>query len=168
MPPMVPDAAASFAGVLRRFRTVGPLQSGGSIEQVLTEHIRGFIKASQGTYGNWRIHADLVTAAIGCSPKLVRQEELNHARSACSGSLLRQIRRLGRLFPIWLTGISLPMPGVKFVGHITYIHTWQGFLYLATMIDCHFKERSRLVYRRSHAHRISCRRTEKRGGNYTD
>jgi transposase InsO family protein len=26
-------------------------------------------------------------------------------------------------------------PGVKFVGDITYIHTWQGFLYLATVID---------------------------------
>ena len=26
-------------------------------------------------------------------------------------------------------------PGVRFVGGITYLHTWQGFLYLATMID---------------------------------
>ena len=26
-------------------------------------------------------------------------------------------------------------PGVRFIGGITYLHTWQGFLYLATMID---------------------------------
>ncbi|MEU8143015.1 IS3 family transposase [Nonomuraea sp. NPDC048901] len=27
-------------------------------------------------------------------------------------------------------------PGTKFVGDITYIPTWEGFLYLATVIDC--------------------------------
>lgn len=31
-------------------------------------------------------------------------------------------------------------PGVKFVGDITYIHTWQGFIYLATVIDCFSKK----------------------------
>lgn len=37
-------------------------------------------------------------------------------------------------------------PGVKFVGDITYIHTWQGFIYLATVIDCYSKSRG-LVHR---------------------
>ena len=27
-------------------------------------------------------------------------------------------------------------PGTKVVGDITYIRTWQGWLYLATLIDC--------------------------------
>ena len=31
-------------------------------------------------------------------------------------------------------------PGVKFVGDITYIHTWLGFIYLATVIDCYSKK----------------------------
>jgi transposase InsO family protein len=31
-------------------------------------------------------------------------------------------------------------PGVKLVGDITYIHTWEGWLYLATVIDCFNKE----------------------------
>ncbi len=30
-------------------------------------------------------------------------------------------------------------PGVKMVGDISYIPTWQGWLYLATVIDCHTK-----------------------------
>ncbi len=30
-------------------------------------------------------------------------------------------------------------PGRKLVGDITYIPTWQGWLYLATVIDCHNK-----------------------------
>ncbi|MBG6108621.1 transposase InsO family protein [Frigoribacterium sp. CG_9.8] len=29
---------------------------------------------------------------------------------------------------------------MKFVGDITYIHTWQGFIYLATVIDCYSKK----------------------------
>ena len=31
-------------------------------------------------------------------------------------------------------------PGEKMVGDITYIPTWQGWLYLATVIDCYSKE----------------------------
>ena len=31
-------------------------------------------------------------------------------------------------------------PGIKFVGGITYIHTWQGFSYLAPVIDCYSKK----------------------------
>jgi putative transposase len=31
-------------------------------------------------------------------------------------------------------------PGMKFVGDITYIPTWEGFLYLATVIDCYSKK----------------------------
>jgi transposase InsO family protein len=31
-------------------------------------------------------------------------------------------------------------PGIKLVGDITYIHTWEGWLYLATVIDCFNKE----------------------------
>jgi putative transposase len=30
-------------------------------------------------------------------------------------------------------------PGTKLVGDITYIRTWEGWLYLATVIDCHTK-----------------------------
>lgn len=30
-------------------------------------------------------------------------------------------------------------PGAKLVGDITYIRTWEGFAYLATVIDCHSK-----------------------------
>ena len=31
-------------------------------------------------------------------------------------------------------------PGKKMVGDITYIPTWEGWLYLATVIDCHTKK----------------------------
>jgi transposase InsO family protein len=35
---------------------------------------------------------------------------------------------------------TAPAPGLKMVGDITYIPTWQGWLYLATVIDCHTRE----------------------------
>jgi putative transposase len=35
---------------------------------------------------------------------------------------------------------TAPAPGVRFVGDITYIATWEGWLYLATVIDLHTKE----------------------------
>jgi putative transposase len=31
-------------------------------------------------------------------------------------------------------------PGEKMVGDITYVPTWQGWLYLETVIDCYSKE----------------------------
>ena len=34
---------------------------------------------------------------------------------------------------------TAPAPGAKLVGDITYIPTWEGWLYLATVIDCHTK-----------------------------
>jgi len=59
-------------------------------------------------------------------------------------------------------------PGVKFVGDITYIHTWAGFVYLSTVIDCYWQEGRGLVDRRSHAHRACRRRAEKRCRDHDD
>jgi putative transposase len=36
-----------------------------------------------------------------------------------------------------LRDFTAGMPGVKLVGGITYIPAWEGWLYLATVIDCH-------------------------------
>ena len=32
------------------------------------------------------------------------------------------------------------VPGTKLVGDITYVRTWEGWLYLATVIDCHSRK----------------------------
>ncbi len=34
---------------------------------------------------------------------------------------------------------SADAPGTKLVGDITYLPTWEGYAYLATLIDCHTK-----------------------------
>ena len=35
---------------------------------------------------------------------------------------------------------SADRPAITFVGDITYIPTWQGFVYLATVIDCYSRK----------------------------
>src|SRR5216683_2853971 len=67
---------------------------------------------SDGTYGYRRVHTDLVAWGVPAGPELVR-------------SVMREL------------GLE---PCQKMVGDITYIPTWQGWLYLATVIDCHTKE----------------------------
>ena len=46
----------------------------------------------------------------------------------------------------------------RYVGDITYISTWEGWAYLATVIDLASRARRRLGARRSHAHRAGLRR----------
>ena len=112
---------------------------------VLAARVRFFFEASDGTYGYRRIHADLAAESIECSPELVRhimrQEALvpfqprpfrvtTHADAHAAAMMPDLVRR----------DFTADRPGVKFVGDITYIHTWEGFVYLATVIDCYSKK----------------------------
>lgn len=59
-------------------------------------------------------------------------------------------------------------PGVEFVGDITHIHTWQGFIYLATVIDYLLEESRRLAHRRSNVHRTDRERSQECRSNDPD
>jgi transposase InsO family protein len=104
-----------------------------------------FFDASDGTYGYRRIHADLADHGVDCGPELVRavMRELGlqpcqprpwrHSLTAADGS--------GHHIPdLVARDFSAAAPGQKLVGDITYIPTWQGWLFLATVIDCHTRE----------------------------
>lgn len=97
-----------------------------------------------GVYGYRRIHAELIRAGEQVGPELVRKlmRELNlvplqpkpYKRTTIAGEPEQAVADLvDRNF-------SADRPGVKLVGDITYIATWQGWLYLATVIDCFNKE----------------------------
>src|SRR5512132_3096948 len=94
------------------------------------------------------------TATGGCTPQLVRWGE------RVSPELVRTLmRQLGLVAcqprPYRLTTIAdaaaaatpdlvgrdftAAAPGTRLVGDITYVRTWEGWLYLATVIDCHSK-----------------------------
>ena len=122
-----------------------PRSATAARRQDLAARIRVFFDASDGTYGYRRIHADLAAESVECSPELVRQimrqEALvpcqprpfrvtTHADAAAAADMPDLVRR----------DFTADRPGVKFVGDITYIHTWEGFVYLATVIDCYSKK----------------------------
>ena len=99
---------------------------------------------SDETYGYRRIHAALQRSGVPCSAELVRalMRELGlqpcqprpwrHSLTAADGQAPALPDLLGRNF-------TADAPGRKLVGDITYLPTWEGWLYLATVIDCHTK-----------------------------
>ena len=99
---------------------------------------------SDETYGYRRIHAELVRAGVACGPELVRGIMRELGLQPCQP----RPRRLGlteaddrahRIPDLVGRDFTAQRPGTKFVGDITYIPTWEGWLYLATVIDCHTK-----------------------------
>jgi putative transposase len=122
-----------------------PTSATAARRQALTARVRHFFQASDGTYGYRRIHADLVEEGTGCSPELVRQIMRAEALVACQPRPFRVTTEADALAAADMPDLvgrdfTADSPGVKFVGDITYIHTWQGFVYLATVIDCYSKK----------------------------
>ena len=112
---------------------------------VLTARVKHFFAESDGTYGYRRIHADLADEDTECSPELVRQIMRSEGLVACQPRPFRvttdaDAEAVANMPDLVKRDFTADRPGVKFVGDITYIHTWQGFIYLATVIDCYSKK----------------------------
>lgn len=91
-------------------------------------------------YGYRRLHAELLRSGIHASPELVRRLMREAGLEPCQPRPYRITTLpdaaatpvpdlVGRRF-------TADRPGQVLVGDITYIHTWSGFAYLATVIDC--------------------------------
>jgi putative transposase len=122
-----------------------PLSATAARRQVLTARIRHFFTESDGTYGYRRVHADLAGEGTECSAELVRQLMRAEGLIACQPRPFRVTTEADadaakEMPDLVRRDFTAAAPGVKFVGDITYIHTWQGFIYLATVIDCYSKK----------------------------
>lgn len=111
----------------------------------LTARVLHFFTASDGTYGYRRIHADLAAEHTECSPELVRQIMRDEGLVACQPRPFRvttvaDAQAAATMPDLLGRDFTADRPGLKFVGDITYIHTWAGFIYLATVIDCYSKK----------------------------
>ena len=100
---------------------------------------------SEGRYGYRRVHAQLARWGVVCSAELVRvlMRELDLVPCQPRRSRKGTTRQAARSAPIPdLVGrdFSAQVPGAKLIGDITYVRTWQGWLYLATVIDCFSKK----------------------------
>ena len=108
--------------------------------EMLKTKIRALFKANDSTYGYRRMHAALARGGEQAGLELVRalMRELglvpcqprpwrpSTTRQGAAGLIPDLVRR----------DFSAARPGEKMVGDITYIPTWQGWVYLATVIDC--------------------------------
>lgn len=102
--------------------------------------IAALFESFDRTYGYRRIHAELLRGGERVGSALVRRLMRELGLLPCQPRPYKKttIRdetdpatpdRLGRDF-------TADRPGTKLVGDITYIATWQGWVYLATVIDC--------------------------------
>jgi putative transposase len=102
--------------------------------------IRKAFEDSDGTYGYRRVRAELGRWGVSCGLELVRSLMRELGLEPCQPRPWRPVTtRQGAAGPIpdlVARDFSAAAPGEKMVGDITYISTWQGWLYLATVIDC--------------------------------
>jgi len=96
--------------------------------------------AFEQTHGHRRIHAELLRRRVPCSAELVADIMRELGLRACQPRAYRVTTIQGD-DPVDVPDLlerdfTAGEPGTKFVGDITYIRTWQGWLYLATVIDC--------------------------------
>jgi putative transposase len=107
----------------------------------LLEKIREVHSASRGTYGSPRVHAELRFNGVRVGRKrverLMREQQLS--------GLVR--RRRGRT-TVRVPGVRVandlvgrdfrpPAPNRLWVADISYVRTWEGWLYVAVVVDCY-------------------------------
>ena len=95
---------------------------------------------SDGTYGYRRIWWQLARWGVHAGLELVRALMRELGLVACQPRPWRpsttQQGQAGPIPDLVNRDFSAAVPGGKMVGDITYIPTWEGWLFLATVIDC--------------------------------
>ena len=95
---------------------------------------------SDGTYGYRRIWWQLARWGVHAGLELVRALMRELGLVACQPRPWRpsttQQGQAGPIPDLVNRDFSAAVPGAKMVGDITYIPTWEGWLFLATVIDC--------------------------------
>lgn len=104
--------------------------------------ITAIFEVSDQTYGYRRIHAQLARQDVQCGPELVRRLMRDAGLVACQpqawrAGLTESDGQQHDIPDLLEQDFTADRPGTTLVGDITYIPTWQGWLYLATVIDIH-------------------------------
>ncbi len=123
------DRPASATAVWRR-------RIGDIIEVVFAD--------SDGTYGYRRVAVALARLGRPCDPQTVRSIMAERGLVACQprrkGPVTTVSSDAGDIPDLLKRDFTASEPGVKLVGDITYLATWQGWVYLATVLDCYSKK----------------------------
>lgn len=100
---------------------------------------------SDGTYGYRRVHAHLARLGQATDPETIRGLMRELGLVACQPRPWRPTTTVAGAAvdspaDLVMRDFTSDTPATKLVGDITYISTWQGWLYLATVLDCHTKQ----------------------------
>ena len=111
----------------------------------LTTLIKAIFTDSDETYGYRRVHAELARRGVPAGPELVRAIMRDLGLVPCQprpwrAGLTDNDGRELAIPDLVDRDFTADAPGEKMVGDITYIPTWEGWLFLATVIDCHTKK----------------------------
>ena len=114
----------------------------------VTRHVHGAFEAGRGTYGVRRVHAvltrctdpEVASASIDLVRAIMREEGLAACQPRGYKVTTEQDPDADPIRDRLHRDFTADTPGAKLVGDITYIKTWEGWLYLATVIDCCTKQ----------------------------
>ena len=100
----------------------------------LTEQIVTIFHDEDETYGYRRVHAELARQGVEAGPELVRSIMREAGLVACQPRpwrySLTDAGPVGDLGDLLERDFTATVPGAKLVGDITYIDTWEGWLFL--------------------------------------
>jgi len=109
--------------------------------ELLKIKIRALFEANNAEYGYRRVHQALARGGESVDDETVRKLMRELGLEPCQPkpwrrSLTEQDGDAGPIPDLVNRDFAADKPGEKMVGDITYIDTWEGWVYLATVIDC--------------------------------
>lgn len=109
-------------------------------DAALSERVRELHTASRRTYGSPRIYRDLRADGIAVGRKrverLMRQDGLSGTVKRRRGRTTIRVPGVRVANDLVKRDFSPPAPNRLWLADITYLRTWEGWLYLAVVVDC--------------------------------
>ena len=118
-----------------------PQSEAAQRRELLKIKVKALFEANNEEYGYRRIHAALVRGGETADDETVRKIMRDLGLVPCQPkpwrwSLTEQDGQAGPIPDLVNRDFTADKPGRKMVGDITYVDTWEGWVYLATVIDC--------------------------------
>ena len=106
--------------------------------------VRAFVD-SDGRYGYRRVQAQLARWGHYVHEDVVRDLMRELGLQACQPrrsrrGTTRQAAKFAAIPDLVRRDFTATVPGAKLVGDITYVRTWEGWLYVALVIDCYSRK----------------------------
>ena len=116
-----------------------PLSRRDQENVALMENIREVHDRSRRTYGYPRVHAELRALGVRCSRKRVARLMRKPALQGCirgrSKHITRRDKHATPASDLVKRNFAATAPNRLWTADISYIYTWEGFLYLAFILD---------------------------------